>query len=147
MNGVDLNWPLEWEDGTPAWISNEIEHGGAFIASATKPYGVAVAQHEKLRLWTCIVEGSGHPKLRNVDLPEIRFEDGERPIKGTFLNAGRVMLTHPKGFTHEYHWPSWKPAVVGSSKLTIMTRKQLAQEEEQAKEQEALEESDFYGLF
>jgi hypothetical protein len=137
---IDWDWPIEFLDGTPAWTDDD-----GLVLCAEKPFGVPVAKCG--RLFSMLPEGN-ESRLRNVDMPEIRFVKWHaKPVAGTFVTSTMMNLKLNAGDRGwDYSWPGLKP-LGDAPEIQTMNRKQLAVEEENLKEQAALEESDIYGLF
>jgi hypothetical protein len=143
---IDWNWPIELEDGTPAWLDGDEpgEHGGIVLA-AEKPFGVAMARSG--HLFSLMVEAND-TRLRNAEMPELRFEDGTKPSRGQFTGTGKIVLWNASGLEkYAYSWPGFKPVSPSAPGVIALNKKELAAAEARQAEQAALEESDIYGLF
>jgi hypothetical protein len=145
---IDWNWPIEFLDGTPAWLDGDEpgEHGG-IVCAVERPHGLPMSRDHKGR-YRLLVD-RGEARLRNVELPVIRFcDDSSAPTGGVFSDSGRAIRLYREANSeiNVYDWPSFKPR--GSSvPVSMMTRKQLAKEEEEKVEAVAMEENELYGLF
>jgi hypothetical protein len=147
---IDWNWPIEFEDGTPAWLDEDSysRSDGSpvrLVLAAERPFGVSMAKEGRIYKKLC----EGHETyLRNVEMPELRFEDGTKPGRGQFTGSGRIVLWNASGFEeYAYSWPGLKPVSPSAPRVITLNKKELAAAEAREAEQAALEESDLYGLF
>jgi hypothetical protein len=149
---IRWNWPIEFDDGTPAWLHPEEPRlGDAYqVIAGTQPFGVAMGRgtggYRGLYVKLCAHD---EPRIRNVELGSIRFTDQQdEPTGGTFWNGGRSIRLYRQMGTliHTYSWPGLAP-LGDSPRLVVMSRAQLAAEEQAAAEQAELESNDLYGMF
>lgn len=144
----DTNWPIEFLDGTPAWCGLGQPDGKptGIVYAAEKPFGVPMATG-KDGLYSLLADESDS-RLRNVELPSIRFEDGTEPSAGRFRNPTTIEFRSEGGYEwHRYHWPNLKPVAPGFPSLVVMNRAALQREQQAAAEAEEMESNDIFGMF
>ncbi|MBU6428538.1 MAG: hypothetical protein KGR26_05995 [Cyanobacteria bacterium REEB65] len=140
----DPNWPIEFTDCTPAWLGGE--QPSQLVIAPERPFGVPMAKFGTKGLYSLIAEPSD-ARLRNVELPVLRFDDGTAPVGGTFTSAEKVQFTTAGGEVHTYHWPQLRPVNHVTPKIEALNRHQIELEEQAQAEAATMEGNDFYGMF
>lgn len=161
---VDWSWPIEWMDGTPAWLHKQPDPGHIvgpqLVESKDEPAGWNRAVLPAIGIdKPIVVEADGTlerakylpraPHIRNVELPILRWEDGAAPIAGELTNGGDILrLLHPSGAWWNYQWPTLRPfRDKPTPKLIEITKAMVAKEEAKAAEEAAMEENPLWGAF
>lgn len=166
--GAVLNWrmPIEWDDGTAAQLDvvsvNRLSAGEDpsvfFVVSEHEPRGWNRRTMPKLgKLNPVMVNPDGTldcdagptaPRLRNIELPLLKFEDGSEPKRISIVDdATRLVLLHENGRTYSYHWPRLIPRKPGAPKLIEVTPAMVAAEEKAEAEQAEMEDNPWFGAF
>ena len=160
---LNWNWPIEWEDGTPAELDGtefrRVREGeqlsAYFVRSAQEPRGWNRRIMPKLSMTTPVMmtpDGKlqaypGGPCLRNVEMPLLKRKDGAEPIAGTITRDGTLLsLFWADTIVGSYMWPRLN-RVTGAPELIHITRAMVAEEERKAEEAAAMEENPLFGAF
>lgn len=166
LMAIDWNWPVEWEDGTGAHLTDQcrLDHeekgplSAYFIDTRRDPRG-----------WTRLMPKTGGaaimvtpageldgnfgplaPKLRNVTMPALRWLDGEAPVGGTIENDGRTLYLFRDSSEDKsggvYAWPTLR-SLANSAPIREVTIAQIQAEQAAATEQAEMEENPMFGMF
>lgn len=88
------------------------------------------------------------PRLRNIDMPALRFKDDTAPVGGyTNRDGTAVFLMHQDGKTYGYGWPTLRQARDHDMPIREITVAQIQAEKKAAEEAMAMEENPLFGMF